>query len=138
MTEPDEDAGSRCSDPDGRSRLNPTLLERLTEAQNAHDVDLFTSYFADDYRSEQPAHPGRRFSGRDRVHKNWSAFFADVPDFRADLLSVCRDGDAEWGEVAWRGHHTDGSVFAMCGVVIATIHDGRIAAARLYVEPIEH
>jgi ketosteroid isomerase-like protein len=114
-----------------------TLLERLTEAQNAHDVDLFASYFADDYRSEQPAHPGRRFSGRDQVHENWSSVFAGVSDFRADLLATSRDRDVEWGEVSWHGHHTDGSVFAMCGVIIATIRDERIAAARLYVEPVE-
>lgn len=115
-----------------------TLLERLTEAQNAHDADLFASYFADDYRSDQPAHPGRRFSGRDQVHENWTSVFAGVADFRADLLATCRDRDVEWGEVAWHGHHTDGSVFAMCGVIIATIRDERIAEARLYVEPVEH
>lgn len=115
-----------------------TVLERLTEAQNAHDVDLFTSYFADDYQSDQPAHPGRRFSGRAQVHENWSSVFAGVPDFRADLLAISRDRDVEWGEVYWRGHHTDGSGFAMCGVIIATIRDDRIAAARLYVEPVEH
>ena len=114
-----------------------TLLERLTEAQNAHDVELFASYFAHDYRSDQPAHPGRRFSGRAQVHENWSSVFAGVPDFRAELVATCREGDVEWGEVSWRGHHTDGSGFAMCGVIIATIRDGRIAAARLYVEPVE-
>ena len=114
-----------------------SVLERLTEAQNAHDVDLFASFFADDYRSDQPAHPGRRFTGRARVHENWSAVFAGVPDFRAELLATCHDGDVEWGEVSWRGHHVDGSVFAMCGVIIATVRDGRMAAARLYVEPVE-
>jgi hypothetical protein len=114
-----------------------TVLERLTEAQNAHDVDLFASFFTDDYRSEQPAHPGRAFSGRAQVHENWSSVFAGVPDFRARLLASCDDGEVEWGEVTWHGHHTDGSTFAMCGVIIATIRDDRIAAARLYVEPVE-
>jgi len=114
-----------------------TVLERLTEAQNAHDVDLFASFFTHDYQSDQPAHPGRRFSGRAQVHENWSAVFAGVPDFRADLLAFCHDRDVEWGEVSWRGHHSDGSGFAMCGVIIATIRDDRIAAARLYVEPVD-
>jgi len=114
-----------------------TLLERLTEAQNAHDVDLVASYFADDYRSTQPAHPDRRFSGRDQVHENWASVFAGVSDFRAVLLATCRDRDVEWGEVAWHGHHADGSAFAMCGVIIATIRDERISAARLYLEPVE-
>lgn len=114
-----------------------TVLERLTDAQNAHDVDLLASCFAEDYRSDQPAHPGRRFSGRAQVHENWSAVFAGVPDFEAELVGTCRAGDVEWAEVVWRGHHTDGSDFAMCGVIVATIRDHRIAAARLYVEPVE-
>ena len=114
-----------------------TLLERLTEAQNAHDVELFASCFASDYQSDQPAHPGRRFSGRAQVHENWSAVFAGVSDFRAELLATCRERDVEWGEVYWHGHHTDGAVFAMCGVIIATIRDDRIASARLYGEPVE-
>jgi len=114
------------------------ILERLIEAQNSHDADRFASYFTDDYRSDQPAHPGRTFSGRAQVLENWSSVFAGVPDFRAELLASCSDGNVEWGEVDWRGHHTDGSPFAMRGVIIATIRDDRIAAGRLYVEPVEH
>ena len=70
--------------------------------------------------------------------ENWSAVFAGVPDFRGELLASCRDGKVEWGEVDWRGHHTDGSPFAMRGVIILTIRGDRIAAGRLYVEPVEH
>jgi ketosteroid isomerase-like protein len=114
-----------------------TLLERITEAQNSHDADLFASYFADDYRSAQPAHPGRAFSGRAQVHENWSSVFAGVPDFRAELLAFCGDGAVEWGEFDWRGHHVDGSLFAMCGVIIVTVRDDQIAAGRLYMEPVE-
>jgi ketosteroid isomerase-like protein len=114
-----------------------TILERLTEAQNSHDADRFASYFTDDYRSEHPAHPDRAFTGRGQVFENWSSVFAGVPDFRAELLASCREGDVEWGEVDWHGHHTDGSPFAMRGVVIATIREDRIAEARLYVEPVE-
>ena len=60
-----------------------------------------------------------------------------MPDFRAELLASCQDGNIEWGEVDWRGHYADGSPFAMRGVIVATIHGGRITAARLYVEPVE-
>jgi ketosteroid isomerase-like protein len=114
-----------------------TVLERITEAQNSHDADLFASYFLDDYRSVQPAHPERAFSGRSQVLANWSSVFAGVRDFRAELLASCRDGDDEWGEFNWRGHHTDGSPFAMRGVIIVTIREGRIAAGRLYMEPVD-
>jgi ketosteroid isomerase-like protein len=115
-----------------------TVLDRLTEAQNSHDAVRFASFFSTDYQSDQPAHPARAFTGRAQVLENWTAVFAGVPDFRAELLASSRDGDVEWGEVDWRGRHTDGSLFAMRGVIIATIRDDQIAAARLYVEPVEH
>ena len=122
-----------------RSRFEPmnAILERLTEAQNSHDAERFASYFTEDYRSEQPAHRERAFAGRNQVLENWLSVFAGVPDFRAELLVHCRDGDVEWGEVDWSGHHQDGSRFAMRGVIIATIRDDQIASARLYVEPVE-
>ena len=113
------------------------ILERITEAQNARDAALFASYFAEDYRSDQPAHPSRGFSGRDQVLENWTSVFAGVPDFRAELLASCDEGDVEWGEFDWRGHHTDGTPFAMRGVIILTIRDDQIAAGRLYMEPVE-
>jgi ketosteroid isomerase-like protein len=113
------------------------LLERLIEAQNAHDAEQLASYFAEDYQSEQPAHPNRTFSGRAQVLANWSSVFAGVQDFRATLVASCREGDVEWGEVDWSGHHANGEDFAMRGVIVATIRDDRIHAARLYVEPVE-
>ncbi|MCW2760379.1 MAG: nuclear transport factor 2 family protein [Marmoricola sp.] len=114
-----------------------SVLERLTQAQNSHDPQRFASYFTDDYQSDQPAHPDRAFSGRVQVLENWTSVFAGVPDFRAELLASCRDGNVEWGEVDWRGHHADGSPFAMRGVIIATIRNDQIGAGRLYVEPVE-
>ncbi len=71
------------------------------------------------------------------MHENWSAVFASVPDFRSGLVSWCRDGDVEWGELDWHGHYPDGATFAMRGVIIATIRDEQIAASRLYLEPVE-
>ena len=57
--------------------------------------------------------------------------------FRADLIASSVDGPTEWGEFDWRGRHTDGSPFEMRGVIIATVRDGLIAAARLYMEPVD-
>jgi ketosteroid isomerase-like protein len=114
-----------------------SVLERLTEAQNSHDADRMAQCFAEDYRSAQPVHPGREFTGREQVRANWTAVFAGVPDFRADMVASCDDGDREWGEFDWYGHYADGSRFAMRGVIIATIRDDRIAEARLYMDPVE-
>ena len=113
------------------------IFERLVAAQNAHDPAAMSSCFAVDYSSVQPAHPGREFSGREQVEANWTAVFAGVPDFRAELVVAAVDGERQWGEFDWRGTHTDGSPFAMCGVIVATVRDDLIIGARLYMEPVD-
>lgn len=113
------------------------MVERLRDVANAHDAAGLAALFADDYRSSQPAHPGRVFTGNRQVLENWTAVFAGVPDFAAVLVASSVDGDTEWGEWEWRGTHTDGSAFAMCGVMVLEVRDDRIASARLYLEEVE-
>jgi len=114
------------------------LMNRLLAALNAHDLDAFVECFASDYRSEQPAHPDRRFEGRDKVRENWTSVFAGIPDFRAELVASASIGDTvEIGEWHWRGTHTDGTPFAMAGVTVMGIEDQRIAWGRLYMEVVE-
>ena len=60
-----------------------------------------------------------------------------VPDFGAELVASSVDGDTEWGEWYWHGHHVDGSPFALRGATIFVVRDGRIAEGRLYMEPVE-
>ena len=116
-----------------------TITDALLSAMNAHDVDAFVALFAPDYSSRQPAHPDRAFSGSDQVRENWSAVFAGVPDFHAELLvTAAVDGGIEVGEWRWSGTHTDGAPFEMCGVTVLGIEDGRIAWGRLYMEPVDH
>jgi ketosteroid isomerase-like protein len=113
-------------------------MERLGTAINDHDLDAFVALFADGYRSEQPAHPTRSFQGVDQVRENWASVFAGIPDLRAELLqsATTRDG-VELGEWDWRGKHVDGSEFAMRGVIVVGVEDGRIAWSRLYMEPVQ-
>lgn len=113
------------------------VVERVQAAMNARDIEALVACFHDDYRSEQPAHPDRAFGGREQVRENWSAIFAAVPDFAAELLAATADGDTEWSEWRWRGTHADGTPLDMAGVIVAGTRDGRIAWGRLYVEPIE-
>jgi ketosteroid isomerase-like protein len=113
------------------------FFERLVAAQNGHDIDAFVSCFATDYSSEQPAHPDRAFVGSEQVRKNWSAMFAGVPDFCAELLDSATDGATAWGEFEWRGTKSDGSRLHSRGVIIGTVRDGRLAAARLYMSDVE-
>jgi ketosteroid isomerase-like protein len=114
-----------------------TAVERLRDAANAHDAQQLTSPFAEDYQSTQPLHPGRGFSGSAQVLENWSSVFDGVPDFNAELVASSVNGEVEWGEWLWQGHHVDGSPFAMRGVTILVVRDCLIAEGRLYLEPVD-
>jgi ketosteroid isomerase-like protein len=117
--------------------MSGLVVEQLNAAMNAHDIDAFSACFAEDYDSTQPAHPDRAFRGREQARQNWSAIFASVEDFRAELVRAAADGDVEWSEWRWQGTQPDGTRLDMAGVIVAGIRDGRLAWARLYVEPVE-
>lgn len=116
-----------------------SMMERLRDAMNSHDAQRMASLFARDYESSQPLHPARGFTGQAQVSANWESVFKGVPDFAAELVASTRtiDGPDEWGEWDWRGHHADGSSFAMRGVVIVQTRDDLIVRARLYMEPVD-
>ena len=114
-----------------------TISERVRDAQNARDAERMASLFAEDYRSSQPAHPGRAFTGRAQVLENWSAVFAGVPDFTSVMRSLATSGETEYAEWDWRGTHVDGSDFAMSGVTVLVVRDDHIVEGRLYMEPVE-
>lgn len=114
------------------------VVERLSAAMNAHDLETFLDCFQEDYESEQPTHPDRAFRGREQVRRNWSAVFDGVPDFRAELLRSAADGDTVWGEWHWQGMQAGGTPLDMVGVFVCGVREGRISWARLYMEPVEH
>ena len=114
-----------------------TFLDNMLQALNSHDPHQFAALFAEDYQSAQPAHPGREFVGRPQVLENWTAVFAGVPDFTATLVSGTQDGDSVWSEWDWSGTYTDGTPFAMRGVVILVLRGGQIAEGRLFMEAVD-
>ena len=88
-------------------------------------------------RTARPPQP--RFAEPIRSAKNWASVFAGVPNLVAELLTSATLGDGvEIGEWSWHGTHTDGSDFAMRGVIVAGLEDEQIDWARLYMEPVEH
>jgi hypothetical protein len=95
-----------------------SLIERVRNAINRHDLDAFLDCFHEAYESEQPLDPERSFRGRDRVRRNWSANLARVPDLRWDLLDASVTADAAWCEWRWHGTRFDGRRFDVQGVVI--------------------
>lgn len=113
------------------------LMDRLTAAQNAHDLEGMLACFHEDYRSEQPQFPARTFQGIDQVRANWSALLDAMPDFHAEVLRSAVEGDVVFLEVHWTGTKTDGTRLEERGVIIMGIRDDRIAWGRLYVDEVE-
>ena len=117
---------------------SPTAaLERLHDALNRHDLAAFVACFAPDYRSEQPVHPDRAFTGSEQVRTNWATFFSAVPDLRAELLRSTEQGEEVWAEWHWHGTRRDGTRLDMRGVTVFGVRDDRIVWGRLYMEETE-
>ena len=113
------------------------VVERLVSAINLHDLEAAAALFHEEYRSEQPAHPGRAFMGRAQMHANWAAMFAGIPDCHAESISSVDEGNTTWSEWSWTGNRTDGQPFNVQGVTIFEIEDSLIVAGRLYMEDVE-
>jgi len=127
----------RSQQMNGDEHEKEAVSERLRRAMNAHDLEAHLSCFNEDYRSEQPIHPARTFTGREQVRKNWSGLYESIQDFRAELLRLAVVDDTEWAEWHWQGTKEDGSPLEERGVTITGIRDGRIAWGHLYLEEVE-
>jgi limonene-1,2-epoxide hydrolase len=128
-------AGATAGEPG--EDLMTDVIGRLAVAMNAHDLGAVAGLIHQDYRSEQPAHPGRAFAGRAQMLANWEAMLAGIPDFRAEICRSVRDGDTTWTEWRWSGTRSDGQAFEMRGVTLFEVSDDRVVAGRLYMEDVE-
>jgi limonene-1,2-epoxide hydrolase len=117
--------------------LMTEVIDRLVVAMNAHDLDAVAGLIRGDYRSEQPAHPGRAFVGRAQMLANWEAMFAGIPNFHAEICRSVQDGDTTWSEWRWSGTRSNGQAFEMRGVTLFEITDSQIVSGRLYLEDVE-
>jgi ketosteroid isomerase-like protein len=113
------------------------LMDHLTAAQNAHDLEGMLTCFHEDYRSEQPQFPARTFQGIDQVRANWSALLDAMPDFHAEVLRSAVDSDIVFEEVHWTGTKLDGKPLEELGVIVMGIREDRISWGRLYVDEVE-
>ncbi|MEY2438364.1 MAG: hypothetical protein QOF97_3200 [Acidimicrobiaceae bacterium] len=113
------------------------VVERIRAATDAHDLEALVECFAESYRNETPAHPGRGFDGRRQVRQNWERIFAGVPDIRADVLRMTVDDGVVWSEWVMRGTRPDGVAHLMRGVIIFGINDDHAEWARFYLEPVD-
>src|SRR5262245_57409793 len=133
----EDHGGARTQWPTSPGDLMTDVIDRLVAAMNAHDLDAAAGFFHEDYRSEQPAHPGRAFAGRAQMRANWEAMFAGIPDFHAEIRRSVQDGETAWTEWRWSGTRSDGQAFEVRGVTLFEITDDQIVAGRLYLEDVE-
>jgi limonene-1,2-epoxide hydrolase len=123
---------------DTRPPLSPKeVFERMIQDVNRHDLEALVAWFAPSYRSEQPFHPERNFTGPDGVRHNWTFFFATIPDIQIDILNEAEEGDTIWAELHYHGTQVDRKQFAIRGVLLQGVQDEKIVWARLYIEPVE-
>lgn len=113
------------------------MVDRLVRATNEHDIEAMVACFAEDYENETPAHPTRRFRGREQVRRNWEQIFAFVPDVQAEVLAGATEGDTAWTEWSMTGTRRDGTAHLMRGVIIFVVRDGLAQSARFYLEPVD-
>jgi ketosteroid isomerase-like protein len=113
------------------------VIDRLTAAQNEHDLEAMLACFHEDYRSEQPLFPAGTFQGVDQVRANWSALLGAIPDFHSEILRSAVDGDTVFMEVHWTGTKADDTPLEERGVIVMGIRGDRIAWGRLYADEVE-
>src|SRR3954452_23229233 len=106
------------------------VMDRLTAAQDAHNLEGMLACFHEDYRSEQPQFPARTFEGIGQVRANWSALLDAVADFHADVLRSAVDGDVVFVELHWTGTKADGTPFDERGVIVMGIREDSISWGR--------
>ena len=115
----------------------PSVLDRLIDATNAHDLEAIVACFASGYHNDTPVHPARSFTGREQVQRNWEQILNFVPDIHATVLRSSVQDDVVWSEWEQRGTRRDGTPHLMCGVIIFGVESDAIAWARFYLEPVQ-
>ncbi len=123
---------------DAQTHSSPKgVFERMIQAANRHDLEAMVACYASDYRSEQPFHPERNFTGPAGVRKNWSFFFMTMPDYQIEVLDEAVEGDTIWAELHFHGTLTDGTKKSTRGVTLLGIQADQIIWARLYIEEVQ-
>src|SRR5260370_14610371 len=123
---------------DAQTHSSPKVVfERMIQAANRHDLDAMVACFAPDFRSEQPVHAERDFTGQAGVRNNWSFFLTTIPDIQIDILGEAAAGDTVWAELHYHGTQTDGQKFTVRGVTLLLIQAHQIISPRVYTEPVQ-
>ncbi|UGS38682.1 nuclear transport factor 2 family protein [Capillimicrobium parvum] len=112
------------------AKIGTSILQRLLDAFNAHDVDAIMSFFAEDCVMDMPRGPdpgGRRLVGKQQVREGIESRLAGIPDvnYGDDRHWLCGDrGVSEW---TLRGTQVTGRQIEVRGCDLFEFSDGRIS-----------
>lgn len=113
------------------------MLEGITAAFDAHDLDAILEHFADDAVFEGPrgTEPwGTRFVGKKAIREAFAARFSGIPDVRYRDEGTFVDRDRNRGASEWTLSGTNGSGdrIEVRGCDLWTIRDGKIVKKDSY------
>jgi ketosteroid isomerase-like protein len=117
--------------------MTVSVVDRLMDAINSHDIEALTACFAPTFSMVWPAHPARSFSGPDQVRRNWTTLFQAYPDMRAEASRRVHRDKETWAEWEFAGKSTDGAQFWQRGVIIVMEECDLIVESRFYMEPVD-
>jgi steroid delta-isomerase-like uncharacterized protein len=119
------------------------LYVQVIEAYNAHDLDRFLGYYADDCEVRVPGFPP--FQGKAAARECWRLFMESFPDDHLTITSQVVEGTTVVGE--WTAGATNtgalylpsgdvlpatGKRFTSNGIDVSVIDAGQIKSHRLY------
>ena len=105
------------------------MLQAITAAFDAHDLDGIMRHFDTDVEFESPRGPdpwGQRFVGGDAVREAFAGRFAGIPDVRYQQDRHFVDGDRGASEWTLSGTTTTGQHVEVRGCDLWTFRDGTV------------
>ena len=105
------------------------MLEEITAAFDAHDLDGIMAHFADDAVFEAPRGPhpwGQRVEGHAAVRQAFAGRFSGIPDIRYGGDAHFVDGDRGASEWTLSGTTTEGQRIEVRGCDLWTFRDGKV------------
>ena len=121
-----------------RDRLS--LLERMVDGFNAHDLDAIMSLFTDDCVFVAPRGPdawGSRFEGRAGVREGLGARFTTIPDVHYSDGSHFVSGDRGVSEWTLSGTTAEGVRIEVRGCDIWTFRDDKVVVKNSFWKIVE-
>ena len=115
----------------------------LYAAFNAHDLDGYLSFHAEDIFFEQVIADGAMGHGKKELRAFVNGFFVALPDFKCEVTSLIANGNRQCEECVMTGTHrgnyqgieSTGKSFSVRGVLIRELKEGKTSRFSIYFDP---